>query len=78
MYLYTKFHGNPTKSTGMASLMLANTTDANETEGKETTVEVDWQIEVDKDEETKELPPSSTVAPSSSSVQDTALGLGLG
>lgn len=77
-------HLSSSLDAGMASLNLAKTTEANEEgeqkeekeEGGETAVEVerrsiDREIEVEKEEETEEQPAGSTVAPNSSTVQDT-------
>ncbi|KAI3373415.1 hypothetical protein L3Q82_022021 [Scortum barcoo] len=78
-------HLSSSLDAAMASLSLAKTTEATEErerkeekeEDGETAVEeerqrsADTEIEVDKEEETEEQPPSSTVAHSSSTVQDT-------
>ncbi|XP_040908053.1 UV radiation resistance-associated gene protein [Toxotes jaculatrix] len=78
-------HLSSSLDAGMASLNLTKTKEATEEEeqteekeqGGETEVEVercrsaDSKIEVDKEEVTEEEPPSSTVAPNSSTVQET-------
>ncbi|XP_038564090.1 UV radiation resistance-associated gene protein [Micropterus salmoides] len=70
-------HLSSSLDAGMASLNLAKTTEAKEGgEQKEEKEEVERrrsiEIEVDKEEETEEQPPSSTVAPSPLTVQDTS------
>ncbi|KAM9348405.1 UV radiation resistance-associated gene protein [Symphorus nematophorus] len=78
-------HLSSSLDAGMASLNLSKTTEVDKEgeqreekeEGGETAVEVerkrsiDREIQVDKEEETEEQPASSTVAPNSSTVQDT-------
>ncbi|GLD47185.1 UV radiation resistance-associated gene protein [Lates japonicus] len=78
-------HLSSSLDAGMASLNLTKTTEANEEgeqgeekqQGGKTAVEVetcrraDREIEVDKEEETEEQPPSSTGAPNSSALQET-------